>query len=247
MDQLNIGELQSSLNSYGIFLSDAKVAALATTIDADGDGSVTIEEFLTYIREEEGRLLEVWRQIDSDCGGTLDKEELRVLMNQMGKTISERRLGRVFREIDKDGSGEIEYEEFIEWWRNITIKVGGEEADDDDFMDDSDRIIESIARYVPPPPPSDFAGQPAAAQEDAPELDSKGEADLPKLHPEPDYFRLHLRRAKAKMQETMARDIEQVRHFHEDLLSPFHQILQVPPHPTHTPPAPTAPLAHCGC
>eukprot|EP01052_Picozoa_sp_SAG31_P000010 SAG31_NODE_1_length_62978_cov_30.836130_10_plen_3970_part_00 len=226
-DQLNTGELQAALRLHGIFLSKAKVAALATTIDADGDGTVTIDEFLVYIKEEEGKLQDIWKSMDADEGGTLDFEELQALMRHMGKSMSERKLHKAFRKIDQDNSGVIEYEEFIDWWRSQAIKsaadaAGDDDDDDDDFLDETDLIMARVANYALPKMTNDTASASTINETH----EAIEEHDLPKLHPDAAYFRSRLRSACALVQASVDRDINRVHHLHATILAPFQELLQ---------------------
>ena len=65
---------------------------------------------------EKKQLKAVWRSIDIDGGGTLDRDELREVLKKMGKKLSASQLTRTMNEIDGDGSGEVEFHEFEAWW-----------------------------------------------------------------------------------------------------------------------------------
>lgn len=55
-------------------------------------------------------------QMDADEGGTLDREEIRVLARSLGNQLSEPQLDQAMREMDEDGSGEVDFEEFFDWY-----------------------------------------------------------------------------------------------------------------------------------
>ena len=65
---------------------------------------------------EKKQLKAVWRSIDIDGGGTLDRDELREVLKKMGKKLTASQLTRTMNEIDGDGSGEVEFHEFEAWW-----------------------------------------------------------------------------------------------------------------------------------
>eukprot|EP01046_Picozoa_sp_COSAG06_P010810 COSAG06_NODE_599_length_13905_cov_347.954657_4_plen_874_part_00 len=58
----------------------------------------------------------IFREIDEDGSGVLDKEEMGKLFARMGKKLDDARLTEVFAQIDSDGGGEIEISEFEQWW-----------------------------------------------------------------------------------------------------------------------------------
>jgi Ca2+-binding EF-hand superfamily protein len=63
-------------------------------------------------------LRKLFKQLDVDGSGALDREEVKMLAAAGGKTLSERQLADAMVQMDKDGSGEIDYEEFEEWWQH---------------------------------------------------------------------------------------------------------------------------------
>uniref|UniRef100_A0A7S2D3Y2 EF-hand domain-containing protein n=1 Tax=Octactis speculum TaxID=3111310 RepID=A0A7S2D3Y2_9STRA len=50
--------------------------------------------------------------MDLDCSGTIDEDELRMILEGMGERVSEARLKALIGEVDTDGSGEIDFDEF---------------------------------------------------------------------------------------------------------------------------------------
>ena len=87
-------------------------------------------------KAEKKQLKVVWKSVDVDGGGTLDRYELRQVLKKMGKTLTEEQLDKTMRQVDEDGSGEVEFEEFEAWW---------------------DRHMSSEAAV--PPTPFNFGGQ----------------------------------------------------------------------------------------
>ena len=65
-------------------------------------------------------LEELFAEVDTDGGGTIGRDELRLLMIKLGRQVSGSELDRIMRFIDEDRSGEIELNEFREWWRMET-------------------------------------------------------------------------------------------------------------------------------
>jgi calcium-dependent protein kinase len=64
-------------------------------------------------KEEVKKLKKVFRTIDKNGDGHLDKEEFIQCFQLMGKTISEQEVDKIIESIDHDRNGYIEYEEFI--------------------------------------------------------------------------------------------------------------------------------------
>ena len=77
--------------------------------------------------EEEGDMVDVemrqlFREIDEDGSGTLDKPEVRQLVARLGKRLTDVQLQRAMEEMDPDGSGDVDFEEFKEWWTESARK-----------------------------------------------------------------------------------------------------------------------------
>ena len=65
-------------------------------------------------KEEE--LRQLFDSIDTDGGGTLDREELAVLATKLGQALGPAELEAAMAEMDADGDGDVDFEEFQEWW-----------------------------------------------------------------------------------------------------------------------------------
>eukprot|EP00584_Thalassiosira_punctigera_P007829 CAMPEP_0172533936 /NCGR_PEP_ID=MMETSP1067-20121228/6479_1 /TAXON_ID=265564 ORGANISM="Thalassiosira punctigera, Strain Tpunct2005C2" /NCGR_SAMPLE_ID=MMETSP1067 /ASSEMBLY_ACC=CAM_ASM_000444 /LENGTH=795 /DNA_ID=CAMNT_0013318657 /DNA_START=411 /DNA_END=2798 /DNA_ORIENTATION=+ len=64
----------------------------------------------------QGDVDHVFRQVDINGDGSIDKEELGKLFAQLEHEITEEELGAVFRSLDLDGDGTISEEEFSKWY-----------------------------------------------------------------------------------------------------------------------------------
>ena len=60
---------------------------------------------------------ELFDEIDEDGGGSLDKNELRQLLEKLGLEVTDERVDSIFREMDADGEGAVELQEFLWWWK----------------------------------------------------------------------------------------------------------------------------------
>jgi len=54
----------------------------------------------------------VWERVDTDGSGSLGREELREVMSQMGRIVTDAKLTATMEQVDMDGSGEVDFDEF---------------------------------------------------------------------------------------------------------------------------------------
>ena len=55
----------------------------------------------------------VFGMFDKDGNGSIDRDELRQVFEELGKVFPENEMQRMMAIADKDDSGSLEYEEFI--------------------------------------------------------------------------------------------------------------------------------------
>ena len=60
-------------------------------------------------------------QMDADEGGTLDREEIRLLARSLGNQLTDSQLDQAMKEMDEDGSSEVDFEEFFDWYENNSV------------------------------------------------------------------------------------------------------------------------------
>jgi len=63
--------------------------------------------------EELAEFKEIFDLVDEDGGGTIDKSELKRLMETLGLKPTEKDLDEMMAEVDSDGSGDIDFLEFV--------------------------------------------------------------------------------------------------------------------------------------
>ena len=65
-------------------------------------------------KKEIEEVSKLFRGIDGDNDGKLDKEELKkIYFNHYGKHLTDKELNQIYNKIDIDGSGKIDYSEFV--------------------------------------------------------------------------------------------------------------------------------------
>ncbi|KAK2148414.1 hypothetical protein LSH36_499g02033 [Paralvinella palmiformis] len=124
---LSINEFKSMISKSGYNFTDEQIKQHFNSLDIDGDNAISLEEFLqamTGIPLVDHRRA-IWRKAfvawDADNSGDVDRQELKqVFRDVIGREISEPELDRVFVRLDKDGSGKIEWEEFVDYFSNLS-------------------------------------------------------------------------------------------------------------------------------
>jgi hypothetical protein len=83
----------------------------------------------TTLRQEDDRLQEVWAKVDVDHSGTLDKGEVRQVLEEMGwESVTDEMADEMMAVIDADGSGEVDFDEFSAWFLQQDMGLRGDVA-----------------------------------------------------------------------------------------------------------------------
>ena len=75
--------------------------------------------------EEMARVKEIFNAVDTDGSGVLDKNEVRHIFMQMGKTdlLEDAAFEAAFKEMDKGGGGDVNISEFFSWFEKQPQKL----------------------------------------------------------------------------------------------------------------------------
>ncbi|KAK3490921.1 mitochondrial carrier domain-containing protein [Neurospora hispaniola] len=97
--------------------ADHMLKDIIKVVDTSGDGKIQYEEFRNFVETAERQLWLLFRSIDRDKDGRLDKNELRSAFQKAGLTVSNKRLSGFFDEVDMDHDGYISFDE----WRDFLL------------------------------------------------------------------------------------------------------------------------------
>jgi len=117
--ELTMQELINMLKKQGYKGSDSDIKAYFRQCDTSGDGKICKTEYMTAMGmvpekdHKQAAMRSVFQGFDKDGSGKIDKNELKAVFAEMGKSFTDQELHRMIELADKDGSGTLEYEEFI--------------------------------------------------------------------------------------------------------------------------------------
>ena len=63
-------------------------------------------------------IIEAFEYFDRDGRGTINKDELRVILTKLGTPMSEEEVDEIFREAGLDDQPNVNYREFVEYWES---------------------------------------------------------------------------------------------------------------------------------
>ncbi|KAJ2056091.1 hypothetical protein GGI17_006372 [Coemansia sp. S146] len=119
-------ELGAVLKAAGQNPSDEELKDMVNELDADGNGKIDFEEFLTLMRRhspennEEDELRDAFNIFDKDGNGFINKCELRLAMANLGEKLTDAEIDAMIQEADSDKDGHIDFSEFVKLMRGDT-------------------------------------------------------------------------------------------------------------------------------
>lgn len=114
--------------------TDAEVAARMEVLDTDGDGVVSLEEFLVFMAGI--KVLMVCRamflEVDTDASGSIDANELGALLASIYEAEgleppSDEKVAEILQELDESGDGVIDFMEFCAFVIPVITAMAEEE------------------------------------------------------------------------------------------------------------------------
>jgi len=113
-------ELGRVMQSLGIEMTQTELVDMINDVDADGNGSIDFPEFVALMSkamteaETREELKAAFGHFDKDGSGYIDKEELLLVMEQLGEKLTEQEADEMMQEADSNGDGQIDFEEFVQ-------------------------------------------------------------------------------------------------------------------------------------
>lgn len=114
-------ELIKLMQRAGHKVDEAEAKDMIDQFDEDGSGEIEFIEFVDMMKQHEvepvteADLSELFKDLDTDGGGTICKTELSVFMRQLmddEDEFNDDDVDALMGEVDEDGSGEMDFDEF---------------------------------------------------------------------------------------------------------------------------------------
>jgi Ca2+-binding EF-hand superfamily protein len=128
---ISINELQAMALQFGVWLSGDALEVAMRTIDSNGDGHITYNEFLNWYRNTPGfnslalddvtlkrrqALASVFTNYDLDKNGILDRNEFASLHAELVRLgVTKKSLENAIEDIDTNSDGVIQFNELANW------------------------------------------------------------------------------------------------------------------------------------
>ncbi|KAI9679367.1 MAG: hypothetical protein M1817_005389 [Caeruleum heppii] len=125
--QINLAGLKRGLKAMDHPLQNADVllSDVMSALDTSGDGKIQYNEFCDFVRGTEKELWSLFKTIDRDHNGKLDKAELESAFAKAGLAVPPSKLDRFFAEVDTDRDGVISFDEWRDFLLFIPVNTPG--------------------------------------------------------------------------------------------------------------------------
>ncbi|ONI14120.1 hypothetical protein PRUPE_4G263600 [Prunus persica] len=135
---ITLEELKQGLAKQGTKLSEFEAKQLMEAADADGNGTIDYDEFITATMhlnrmDREEHLYTAFQHFDKDNSGYITTEELEQALREYGMHDG-RDILEIIAEVDADNDGRINYDEFCAMMRKGNPEANPKKRRDDIFV-----------------------------------------------------------------------------------------------------------------
>ena len=117
-------ELGNVMRQLGKNPSETDLETLVKEVDADGDGEIDFNEFLTMMAESENSEIDeiktAFAIFDKDGNGYISKDELKAVMVSLGERVTDADIDIMMKGADQNGDGKVSFDEFT-----VMMRGGG--------------------------------------------------------------------------------------------------------------------------
>eukprot|EP00091_Calanus_sinicus_P004855 TRINITY_DN15225_c0_g1_i1.p1 TRINITY_DN15225_c0_g1~~TRINITY_DN15225_c0_g1_i1.p1 ORF type:complete len:151 (-),score=60.35 TRINITY_DN15225_c0_g1_i1:59-511(-) len=117
--EISTKELLDVMRAMGDNPTEDELLKLVMEIDADGNGIIEFDEFVTMMKmkahevDDEADLRQAFQMFDSNQDGFIDMTELRQVTVMLGTLLTKEEVDDFMAEADKDGNGKLDSDEFV--------------------------------------------------------------------------------------------------------------------------------------
>ncbi|XP_053499778.1 troponin C type 1a (slow) [Ictalurus furcatus] len=121
-------ELGKVLRMLGQNPTPEELHEMIDEVDEDGSGTVDFEEFLVMMvrcmrddskGKSEEELAELFRMFDRNEDGYIDLDELKMMLEETGESITEDDIEELMNDGDKNNDGRIDFDEFMDFLKGV--------------------------------------------------------------------------------------------------------------------------------
>ena len=116
---VNSDELANILKAININVSDEEIKEIIEEIELEGNNEINFENFVSIVNrrekdvDTEEEVLNALKFFDKEGNGLININDLKHIMINVSKNLSEAEIDDMLKEADLDMDGFINYEEFI--------------------------------------------------------------------------------------------------------------------------------------
>ncbi|MER7986969.1 EF-hand domain-containing protein [Streptomyces noursei] len=117
--QIASSELGTVMRSLGQSPTEQELQDLITEVDADGNGTIGLPEFLDLMARKSKKtdsvdeIIEAFKVFDKDADGIISTVEVRHILTTLGDKLTDEEVNEMLQEADFDGDGQINYSDLV--------------------------------------------------------------------------------------------------------------------------------------